>query len=170
MPIPALLAPLLSQGLSLIGNAVMAKGKDWVEEKTGVKLDQPLSAEDTLKLRQYEMDHEEELLRLRIEEKKLGLDELQAFANVLQNENNNVSDRWKADMVSDSWLSKNIRPGTLIYILSAYVLFALLDGAGYKISETYVQLLGQWGLIVMTAYFGGRSVEKIMEIRRGSKE
>ena len=78
MPIPALLAPLLSQGLSLIGNAVMAKGKDWVEEKTGVKLDQPLSAEDTLKLKQYEMDHEEELLRLRIEEKKLGIDELQA--------------------------------------------------------------------------------------------
>lgn len=79
MPIPALLAPLLSQGLSLIGNAVLAKGKDWVEEKTGVKLDQPLSAEDTLKLRQFEMDHQEELLKLRVEEKKLGLEELQAY-------------------------------------------------------------------------------------------
>jgi hypothetical protein len=169
MPIPALLAPLLSQGLSLIGNAVLAKGKDWVEDKTGVKLDQPLSAEDTFKLRQYEMDHEEELLRLRIEEKKLGIDELQVMAQAVVNENNNVTDRWKADMTSDSWLSKNIRPGTLIYILTAYVLFALLDGAGYRISETYITLLGQWGLIVMTAYFGGRSVEKIMEIRRGSK-
>jgi len=169
MPIPALLAPLLSQGLSLIGNAVLAKGKDWVEEKTGVKLDQPLSAEDTLKLRQYEMDHEEELLRLRIEEKKLGIEELQVMVQAMNSENNNVTDRWKADMVSDSWLSKNIRPGTLIYILTAYVLFALLDGAGYRISETYITLLGQWGLIVMTAYFGGRSVEKIMEIRKGSK-
>ena len=160
---------MLSQGLSLIGNAVLAKGKDWVEEKTGVKLDQPLSAEDTLKLRQYEMDHEEELLRLRIEEKKLGIDELQVMVQAMNSENNNVTDRWKADMVSDSWLSKNIRPGTLIYILTAYVLFALLDGAGYRISETYITLLGQWGLIVMTAYFGGRSVEKIMEIRKGSK-
>lgn len=169
MPIPALIAPLLTQGLSLISNAVLAKGKEWVEEKTGVKIDQPLSAEDTLKLRQYEMDHEEELLRLRIEEKKLGIDELQVMVQAMNSENNNVTDRWKADMVSDSWLSKNIRPGTLIYILSAYVLFALLDGAGYKISETYITLLGQWGLIVMTAYFGGRSVEKIMEIRRGSK-
>lgn len=74
MPIPALLAPLLSQGLSLIGNAVLAKGKDWVEEKTGVKLDQPLSAEDTMRLRQYEMEHEEELLRLRIEDNKLDLE------------------------------------------------------------------------------------------------
>jgi len=169
MPIPALIAPLLTQGLSLISNAVLAKGKEWVEEKTGVKIDQPLSAEDTLKLRQYEMDHEEELLRLRIEEKKLGIDELQVMVQAINNENNNVSDRWKADMTSDSWLSKNIRPGTLIYILTAYVLFALLDGAGYRISETYITLLGQWGLIVMTAYFGGRSVEKIMEIRRGNK-
>ena len=169
MPIPALIAPLLTQGLSLISNAVLAKGKEWVEEKTGVKIDQPLSAEDTVKLRQYEMDHEEELLRLRIEEKKLGIDELQVMVQAINNENNNVSDRWKADMVSDSWLSKNIRPGTLIYILTAYVLFALLDGAGYRISETYITLLGQWGLIVMTAYFGGRSVEKIMEIRRGNK-
>lgn len=72
--IPALIAPLLSQGLSLISNAVMAKGKDWIEEKTGVKLDQPLTEADTLKLRQYEMDHEEELLRLRIEDNKIDLE------------------------------------------------------------------------------------------------
>jgi hypothetical protein len=167
--IPALLAPLLSQGLSLIGNAVLAKGKDWVEDKTGVKLDQPLSAEDTLKLRQYEMDHEEELLRLRIEEKKLGIDELQTMLKAAANEDNNVSDRWKADMTSDSWLSKNIRPGTLVYILTAYLLFAALSAAGIQVQESYVQLLGQWGMLVMTAYFGGRTVEKVMEIRKGDK-
>jgi len=74
----------------------------------------------------------------------------------------NVTERWKSDMGSDSWLSKNIRPMTLVYILTAYVTFALLDGAGYKISESYVNLLGQWGMLVMTAYFGGRTVEKIM--------
>jgi hypothetical protein len=77
-----------------------------------------------------------------------------------------VSERWQADMASDSWLSKNIRPMTLIYILSAYVLFALLDGYGYKISESYVNLLGQWGMLVMTAYFGGRTIEKVMEKRK----
>ena len=168
--IPALLAPLLSQGLSLIGNAVLAKGKDWVEDKTGVKLDGPLSDADATKLRQYEMDHEEELLRLRIEEKKLGIDELTVMLKAAANEDNNVSDRWKADMTSDSWLSKNVRPGTLVYLLTAYLIFALLDGAGYKISESYVSLLGQWGMLVMTAYFGGRTVEKVMEMRKGSKE
>lgn len=97
MPIPALLAPLLSQGLSLIGNAVLAKGKDWVEEKTGVKLDQPLSAEDTLKLRQFEMDHQEELLKLRVEEKKLGLEELQAYMA----DTANARDMQKAALQSD---------------------------------------------------------------------
>ena len=148
----------------------MAKGKDWVEDKTGVKLDGPLSDADATKLRQYEMDHEEELLRLRIEEKKLGIDELTVMLKAAANEDNNVSDRWKADMTSDSWLSKNVRPGTLVYLLTAYLIFALLDGAGYKISESYVSLLGQWGMLVMTAYFGGRTVEKVMEMRKGSKE
>jgi len=170
MPIPALLAPLLSQGLSLIGNAVMAKGKDWVEDKTGVKLDGPLSDADATKLRQYEMDHEEELLRLRIEEKRLGIDELTAMLRAAANEDNNVSDRWKSDMSSDSTLSKNIRPMTLIYILTAYLLFAALSAAGIQVQESYVALLGQWGMLVMTAYFGGRTVEKVMEMRKGSKE
>ena len=99
--------------------------------------------------------------------------ELAAMANetkLVEIEQTNTSDRWKADMASDSWLSKNVRPGTLVYILTAYLLFALLDGAGYKISETYITLLGQWGLIVMTAYFGGRTVEKVMEMRKGGKE
>jgi len=167
--IPALLAPLLSQGLSLIGNAVLAKGKDWVEEKAGVKLDQPLSAEDTLKLRQYEMDHEEELLRLRIEEKRLGLDELQSFANAIQNENNNVSDRWRADMSSDSRLSKNIRPLSLIAIFVGYFLFSMMSAFGYNANEAYVSLLGQWGMLIMGAYFGGRTIEKLAEMR-GKKE
>ena len=167
--IPALLAPLLSQGLSLISNAVLAKGKDWVEEKTGIKIDQPLSAEDTVKLKQYELDHEEELLRLRIEEKKLGIDELQAFAAAAQNEDNNVSDRWKADMSSDSWLSKNIRPMSLIAIFVGYFLFSMMSAFGYNANESYVSLLGQWGMLIMGAYFGGRTIEKLAEMKRGNK-
>lgn len=79
----------------------------------------------------------------------------------------NVTERWQADMNSDSWLSKNIRPGTLVYILTAYLIFAILDGFGFRISESYVQLLGQWGMLVMTAYFGGRSAEKIVGMMKG---
>jgi hypothetical protein len=76
-----------------------------------------------------------------------------------------ISKRWQADMASDSWLSKNIRPMTLVYLLTAFILMAVLDGFGFKISESYVTLLGQWGMLVMTAYFGGRSLEKIMDMR-----
>lgn len=78
-------------------------------------------------------------------------------------EQQNVSDRWKADMASDSWLSKNIRPMTLVYILTAFNLMAVLDGFGFHIAEAYVTLLGQWGMLVMSAYFGGRTLEKIMD-------
>lgn len=81
-------------------------------------------------------------------------------------EQKGVSDRWQADMASDSWLSKNIRPMTLIYLLSAYLGMAIADGFGFEISESYVTLLGQWGMLVMGAYFGGRTAEKIMEKRK----
>jgi hypothetical protein len=43
---------------------------------------------------------------------------------------------------------------------------AVADGFGFNIAESYVNLLGQWGMIVMTAYFGGRTVEKVMEKRK----
>lgn len=167
MPLPLFLAPLLQQGLSLVGNAVLAKGKEWVEEKAGVKLDQPLSAEDTIKLRQFEFDHEEELIKLRIEEKKLSLDELKIVGEMVNTENVAVTDRWKADMASDSWLSKNIRPLSLIAIFVGYFLFSMMSAFGYNANESYVSLLGQWGMLIMGAYFGGRTIEKLAEMRAG---
>lgn len=75
--IQALIAPLLAEGLNLLGNAAIVKGKEWVEQKTGVKLDGPLSDADKTKLRQFEMEHEEELQRLRIEDKRLDIDAMQ---------------------------------------------------------------------------------------------
>ena len=77
-----------------------------------------------------------------------------------------VSERWQADMASDSWLSKNIRPMTLIAIFIAYFLFAALSAGGINVNESYVKLLGEWGQLIMLAYFGGRTAEKIMEKRK----
>lgn len=77
-------------------------------------------------------------------------------------EQQNVTERWKADMSSDSWLSKNIRPMTLVYILTTYALFALMSAFNLNVNESYVKLLGEWGQLIMLAYFGGRTVEKIM--------
>ena len=152
-------AALLQNGLSLVANAVLAKGKDWVEQKTGVKLGDNLTPEQVTLLKQKEMEHEEELMRLRLEDNKLDLE-------FFKSESEAVTERWKADMSSDSWLSKNIRPMTLIAILCGYFVFALMSAFGYNATESYVTLLGNWGQIVMLAYFGGRTAEKIMEMRK----
>jgi len=76
-----------------------------------------------------------------------------------------VTKRWEADMSSDSWLSKNSRPMALIAIFGAYFLFAMMSAFGYDANQNYVQLLGQWGQIVFLAYFGGRTAEKIIEMK-----
>jgi len=165
--VASLLGTLAENGLGLLSSAIQAKGKQVVEDTLGVKISDTPSPEEVSKLRQLQFDHEERLLELGIEKAKLEQEELKALLAAKVSEDNNVTDRWKADMSSDSWLSKNIRPGTLVYILSAFIVMALLDGAGYKIAESYVTLLGQWGMLVMTAYFGGRTVEKVMEMRKG---
>ena len=108
-------------------------------------------------------------------EAKLKLLEMQQNGQLAQlnadiSEQNNVSDRWKADAASDSKLAKNIRPLTLVYILTAYVVFAIADGYGYKIASNYVELLGQWGMLVMSAYFGGRTLEKIMDMKNKNND
>lgn len=80
-----------------------------------------------------------------------------------------ISQRWQADMGSDSKLAKNIRPLTLIFILAAYFFFAFMSMLGYETRGAYVELLGQWGMLIMTAYFGGRTMEKIMERKDQAK-
>ena len=94
---------------------------------------------------------------------------LQAEIEAYKVEQEAISDRWKADMGSDSWLSKNIRPMTMIFILSAYLLLAIGDGADwFDVADNFVELLGQWGMLVMSAYFGGRTLEKIIDMKSKS--
>jgi len=85
-------------------------------------------------------------------------------------EQNNLSQRHTADMASDSWLSKNIRPMTLIAILTGYFVFALMSAFELDTNAAYVELLGQWGMLIMSFYFGGRTLEKIIDLRKGAKQ
>jgi uncharacterized membrane protein (DUF106 family) len=85
-------------------------------------------------------------------------------------EQQELTKRAEADMNSDSWLSKNIRPMTLIFILFAYFLFAMMSAFGNNANEKYVELLGQWGMLIMSFYFGGRTLEKIMDMKSKEKE
>ena len=94
--------------------------------------------------------------------------ELAKMANdteLFKTEQDNLTGRHVADMSSDSWLSKNIRPMTLVAIFAGYFIFGIMDANGIKANESYVQLLGQWGMLVMSFYFGGRTLEKIMELK-----
>jgi hypothetical protein len=92
--------------------------------------------------------------------------ELAKMANeteLYKTEQNNLTQRVQADMASDSWLSKNIRPMTLIFLLIAYSGFAIASIFEYETRGAYVELLGQWGMLVMSFYFGGRTLEKITD-------
>lgn len=94
--------------------------------------------------------------------------ELARMANetkLFETEQNNLTERLKADMGSDSWLSKNIRPMTLIFILAGYFTFAMMSAFGKDTNANYVELLGQWGMLIMSFYFGGRTLEKIIDMR-----
>jgi hypothetical protein len=93
------------------------------------------------------------------------LAEMANETKLFEAEQNNLTERMKADMGSDSWLSKNIRPMTLIAILLGYFTFAFMSAFGKDANEAYVELLGQWGMLIMSFYFGGRTLEKIIDMK-----
>ena len=81
-------------------------------------------------------------------------------------EMNNISSRWASDMKSDSWLSKNTRPMTLIYLTLAMTIFIVLDSTVLlEIKTGWVSLLEALLLTVYVAYFGSRGAEKITKIK-----
>ena len=74
-----------------------------------------------------------------------------------------VSARWDADMKSDAWLPKNIRPVTLIFLTTVFVILSVFDGnlGEFSIGEAYVPVYQTLLMTVYAAYFAGRSIEKI---------
>ena len=74
-----------------------------------------------------------------------------------------VSERWKSDMNSDSWLSKNVRPMTLIFLIICTMLLIFIDAGAinFDVKDTWVDLLQLVLITVIGAYFGGRSFEKV---------
>jgi hypothetical protein len=77
-----------------------------------------------------------------------------------------ISKRWDSDMKSDSWLSKNTRPMTLIFLTVSVVIFILLDGfdISFGINSGWIDLLKSLLITVYVAYFGSRGVEKFKSI------
>lgn len=104
------------------------------------------------------------------EQAKLKLLEMQQNGELAQiaadtAEQQELTARLQADMNSDSWLSKNIRPMTLLFILGGYFIFAMMSAFDLDTNKAYVELLGQWGMLIMSFYFGGRTLEKIIDMK-----
>ena len=138
-----MLETLVKNGLSLLAKAVSAKGFAWLKEKTGVDIEAAeLSSEDALKLKQYEMEHEKELLEITTNADSVAAQE--------------ISKRWQADMTSDSWLSKNVRPAILI----AVTIFVGIGLMSPSIPAEKFGSIENLATIVFLAYFGFRTTEK----------
>ena len=75
----------------------------------------------------------------------------------------NITDRWSADMNSDSWLSKNVRPLTLVFLIVCTMLLIFIDAGAlnFEVKSSWVDLLQLVLITVIGAYFGGRSLEKV---------
>ena len=74
----------------------------------------------------------------------------------------NITSRWEADLKSDSWLSKNVRPMVLVFLIVCTMLLIFIDAGALKfnVKDSYVDLLQLVLITVIGAYFGGRSFEK----------
>ena len=79
-----------------------------------------------------------------------------------------ITKRWEADAMSDSWLSKNVRPMALIFLTVSMALYIIIDSSvsGFDVKEQWIELLSSLLLLIYAAYFGGRSLEKIQSIRK----
>ena len=75
----------------------------------------------------------------------------------------NITSRWEADLKSDSWLSKNVRPLVLVFLIVCTMLLIFIDAGAlnFEVKSSWVDLLQLVLITVIGAYFGGRSLEKV---------
>ena len=168
--IPAALAPilkpLLANGLGLVANAVLAKGKKVVEDKLGVELKPDMSSEDLARVQMAAMEHEEELLRLKLEENKLDLQELELYLK----DTDSARDREIQIATSDKapLLNKIITPVLALGVISlTFILFGVVMFDNNPVDSTrkdiLIYILGVLSAIstqIVSYYFGSSQGSK----------
>ena len=145
-----IVAGLLAQGLNLVGNAVLAKGKEWVEEKTGVKLAPDMPPEELAKLRQFELEHEEELQRLQLEENRLTYEDTKSARDM----NTRINESADA-----TWLSKNV-PAILALVVIVGGGIVLTTTSQADVRTAVVGLM----TLVLGFYFGTSSSSRNKDV------
>ena len=162
----AILTPLLGNGLNLVANAVMAKGKDFVEKKLGIELKPDMSPEDLVRVQIAQMEHEEELLKLRLEEDKLDLAELELRLK----DTDSARDREVQISTSDKapLLNKIVTPVlALSILLLTFVLFGVVMFNDTPVEasrkDILIYILGVLSAIasqIVSYYFGSSAGSK----------
>lgn len=128
MALPVFITALLKAGLSLVANAALVKGKEYIEEKTGVKLQENMPPEDLAKVRQWELENEPELAALRVEDNRL------AVANAIE-----VNATMREEGKSEHWPQYAWRPA----IGFAVALVTLLAGLTILIANIGAMFFGK---------------------------
>ena len=133
------------------------------KEKTEVK-SKPVTLEDRASQTRKYTDEEFNNLKNTSKEEKLAAEQKikELVAQYEIEMEKNITDRWKSDMNSDSWLSKNVRPMVLIFLVVCTVLMIFIDAGtiAFEVEEKWTDLLQLVLITVIGAYFGGRSFEK----------
>jgi len=98
------------------------------------------------------------------QDKEMLLEELRQDTIEMQE----VTKRWESDNLSDSWWSKNVRPLSLMFLTVTMFLYIILDSSieGFSVGKEWIDLLSSLLLLIYSAYYGGRSLEKIQNIRK----
>lgn len=177
--LPALLQPLIAGGLSLLTNAAMSKGKEWIEEKTGVDIGKSMLTPDELgKLRKYELDHEEELLRIAQEDRKLLAEVELAYlkdvgdARSMQSEALKQDDKFSKRFVYYLTIAWSLM--TMVYI--GFITFTEIPKENIRFADTILGFLLGTILAQMMNFFFGSSKssqnkdESIKHIIEGAKK
>ena len=99
----------------------------------------------------------------KVEKAEMEKEMNQVFLNAESKLNESITERWKIDLKSDSYLSKNVRPLVLIFLITSTVLLVFIDAGAinFNVKDSYVDLLQLVLITVIGAYFGGRSFEKV---------
>lgn len=145
------------------GGSIAEKGASLVKEITGLVDESKYSAE------------EQALMTLKITEvvNKYNLDVMAETTKQMLSEDQSITDRWKSDMESDSWLSKNTRPLVMLSLLGFFFLLVIFDSAistAFEVKPAYITLMESLLITVVVAYFGSRGVEKFKSMHETTKQ
>ena len=113
----------------------------------------------------------DKFIRTREEKAEFEKQMTEIFINAEAEQQKNVTERWKADMASDSKLSKSVRPVTLIFLFVSTVLLIFIDSGfiNFAVDDEWKELLKMLLITITAAYFGGRSYEKGNKIKQNGK-